>query len=187
MKYVRRCSTALLGALAVSVALTGCGPSTGDAVVTKANSGGPAAAQAAPAKVGDTIGLKGIASGTKADVTVVQVIDAPTSGDDVDALPPGKRYYAVQFRIVNTGTAAYDDAPSNGAKVVDSQGQTFPASLTYADTSAGPNFGTTLTIAPGDNALGFLVFQVPADATIAKVQFGMDSGMSDRTGQWTVA
>ncbi|WP_405136130.1 DUF4352 domain-containing protein [Nocardia sp. NBC_01388] len=122
----------------------------------------------------------------KADVTVVQVIDAPTAGDDVDVLPAGKRYYAVQFRIANTGTAAYGDAPSNGAKVVDSQGQTFAASLT-ADTSAGPNFGTALTIAPGDNALGFLVFQVPVDATIAKVQFGMDSGMSDRTGQWTVA
>ncbi|MGV9663089.1 DUF4352 domain-containing protein [Nocardia niigatensis] len=185
-KFVRPSSIAVFGALAVSLALTACGPDTGSGVQTRANGAGPSAAQNGPAKVGDTVTLKGMDDGAKADVTVLKVVDAPNGTDDVDAVPAGKRYYAVQFQIKNSGTKAYDDAPSNGAKVIDAAGQGFPTVTTYADTTAGPNFGTIVDIAPGDMAVGYLVFAVPADSQITKVQFGMDSGVSGHTGQWVI-
>ncbi|MFE3191563.1 DUF4352 domain-containing protein [Nocardia sp. NPDC059240] len=187
MKLVRRASVAVLGAVAVSLALTACGPSAANTVETKANGAGPAASQNAPAKVGDTLTLKGIDNGAKADVTVLKVVDGPNATDDVDAVPAGKRYFAVQFQIKNSGTKGYNDAPSNSAKVVDATGQTFASTTTYTDTTAGPDFPTIVDIAPGDLSTGYIVFQVPADSQITKVQFGLDSGWSDHTGQWTIA
>jgi hypothetical protein len=36
---------------------------------------------------------------------------------------------AVQFRLKNTGTSAYDDSPSNGVTVIDKDGQRFSESF----------------------------------------------------------
>lgn len=36
----------------------------------------------------------------------------------------------------------------------------------------------------GDKALGYIAFQVPKASKIAKVQFSMDSGFADETGEW---
>lgn len=121
--------------------------------------------------------------GAAADVTVVKVVDNAPSANDFHPAD-GKRWIAVQFRIKNTGTAAYSDAPDNGAGVLDDKGQSYSAVI--ADTTAGPSFPTPANIAPGDSALGFITFEVPADARIAKTQFGLDSGFADQAGQWNL-
>ncbi|GHH77990.1 hypothetical protein GCM10018781_52580 [Kitasatospora indigofera] len=76
-------------------------------------------------------------------------------------------------------------APSNGAQVIDGQGQGFNADI-FVTTLAGPAFPAHVTIAPGDTALGFVSFQLPADSTLAKVRFTLDSGFADATGRWRV-
>jgi hypothetical protein len=186
----RRTAVAVaLGALFIA-GTAACNPTSGSSVTTgakpttasgtKATSGGQSAAKAA--KVGDTISLKGM--DTSADVTVVKIVDNPAGADDYTTPDAGKRFVAVQFRIKDTGGKAYSDAPSNGAKLVDSQGQSYDADV--SDTKAGTSFPATVNLAPGATGLGFITFQVPTGAKITQIQFGLDSGMADQTGQWNV-
>lgn len=194
MSRTVRCSrrTALavaLGALLVA-GTAACNPTPGSSVTTgakpttasgtKAASTGQGSAKAA--KVGDTISLKGM--DTSADVTVVKIVNNPAGADDFTTPEAGKRFVAVQFRIKDTGGTAYSDSPSNGAKLVDSQGQSYDADIN--DTKAGTSFPALVNIAPGATGLGFITFQVPVQAKITQIQFGLDSGMADQTGQWKV-
>ncbi|MDR7170509.1 hypothetical protein J2W56_004260 [Nocardia kruczakiae] len=180
-------------ALASSALLTAACGSEGSTVVTTPASAPPSgggatsAAKGAPASahVGDALTIAGMDKGSKATVTVVQVTDNATPADEFNTPPTGKRLYGVQFRIANVGTAAYDDSPSNGAKVVDVQGQSFEAAIASKITE-GASFAAQTTIAPGDSGLGYIVFEVPADAQITKVQFALDSGFADQKAQWQV-
>lgn len=145
----------------------------------------PAAAVAAEpeARVGDTIELAGMSDGEKMAVTVVQVVDPAPAGEFFEP-SQGNRYVAVQFQLENTGTAAYDDSPSNGAVVIDTAGQSFNS--TIGDTTAGPSFPGSVTIGPGDTGLGFITFEVPHGSQVSKVQFALNSGFADETGEWQV-
>lgn len=188
-----RTAAVLLAASLVALGASACTTDTTDTVSTApkagASHGGDAASGAAQpkkkasaAKVGDTISLRGM--DTKADVTVLKVVDKAKGADEFTTPDAGKRFVAVQFRITNTGSKAYDDSPSNGAKVVDTEGQGFDSSI--ADTKAGPSFPGEVNLAPGATAKGFITFEVPKGAKLDKVQFGLDSGFADQTGQWNV-
>ncbi|WP_371479812.1 hypothetical protein [Kitasatospora sp. NBC_00315] len=55
--------------------------------------------------------------------------------------------------------------------------------------AASPGCGrgwSRTNIAPGESGKGFVTFEVPKDAKLAKIQFGLDSGFADQTGQWTI-
>jgi hypothetical protein len=189
----RRLATAVFtGGLIIAIG-TGCSLPSSSSVATSAKSTGSgstgaatakAAAKPAAAKVGDTIALSGF-EGEKADVTVVKVVDRPKGADEFTEPESGKRFYAVQFRIKDTGGKAYSDSPSNGAKVVDSAGQSYEAD--FSDTKAGASFPSAVNIASGSSGLGYITFQVPTGAKITQIQFGLDSGMADQTGQWNVS
>lgn len=137
------------------------------------------------AKVGDTIALKGIEAGHELDVTVVKVVDNAKPADEFFAPEDGNRWLGVQFQLVNTGSKAYSDAPMNGAKLVDDQGQQFQVVL--GDISAGPSMQADVTLKPGAKALGWITFELPKTSKAATVQFGMDSGFSDQTGEWKLS
>ena len=125
------------------------------------------------------------AAGEQMAVAVTKVISSASPGDEITAAPAGDRLYAVQFRLHDTGSAAYSDSPSNGAEVVDSAGQSYQASIT--DTAAGcTTFPASENIAPGSSGLGCIVFEVPKAAKVTAVQFTLDSGMGPQTGQWSV-
>lgn len=134
------------------------------------------------AKVGDTLTLEGFEEGSKLDVTVVKVADPAKSADEFMQPASGKRFVGVQFQLVNTGEAAYSDSPSNGAQVADSEGQQFAA--TFGDITAGPSMASSLKLKPGAKGLGWIVFEVPEAAKVDTVQFTMDSGFADKTGEW---
>jgi hypothetical protein len=154
---------------------------------TTGTSGQTAAAAQAPAtaRVGSAITLSGNDSGERMAVTVTKVISSASPGDEFSSAPAGDRLYTVQFRLDDTGSAAYSDAPSNGAEVVDSSGQSYESSIT--DTASGcVSFPGTENIAPGASGLGCIVFEVPKAAKITEVQFTLDSGMGPQTGQWDV-
>ncbi|MGW2886372.1 DUF4352 domain-containing protein [Streptomyces griseoruber] len=139
----------------------------------------------APAVAGDTLDLTGQESGETLAVTLVKVVDTAPAENEFSSPDAGMKFVAVQFRLKNTGTAVYSDSPSNGARVIDTQGQQFDASI--EDTAAGPGFPGSVTIAPGDSALGFITFEIPARSRVAKAQFAMNSGFSGNTGQWNVS
>ena len=144
-----------------------------------------AAPAPAPAHIGDTIRLKGNNDGEQLDITLVRVAVRPAAtSPDIDTPKPGDRYYAAQFRIVNTGTASYEDAPSNGAKVGDAQGEQFDTAITEG-INTGPLLPNQVKLAPGGTVLGWMVFDVPNSTVISQAQFGLNSGFGG-TGQWMI-
>ncbi|WP_051838196.1 DUF4352 domain-containing protein [Streptomyces sp. NRRL WC-3742] len=193
----RRTAALLLGAALVTLSATACNSTGGSSVSTEPKQSAAASAPAggkpaeskptdAPkvAKLGDTIPLKGNDPADTADVTLVKVVDSAEPDNEFIHPADGKRFVAVQFRIKATGKKAYSDAPGNGAKVLDAQGQAYGS--TVADTKAGPSFQVPANIAPGESALGFVTFEVPKDAKLDKAQFGLDSGFAPQTGQWKI-
>jgi Domain of unknown function (DUF4352) len=182
-----RGTIAVLGAVAAAAVTAGCGPHTVQAAGTNAAAAGSGKTAAAPSKArtGTAITLSGNDSGEQVSVTAVKTIGTAKPGDELTSAPAGDRLYAVQFRLRDTGTAAYSDSPSNGAAVTDSKGQSYQAGI--ADTASGCQaFPASENIAPGSSGLGCIVFEVPEKAKITVVQFTLDSGMGPQTGQWDV-
>lgn len=185
--FVTRAAALTLGAALLALAAGCTGTSTDDAVIEVTTPTDPpdSTDPAVPPHLGDTVGLRGDDEGEAVDVTVLKVLDHAQGADpELDTPPTGKHYYAVQFLIKNTGTKAYDDKPANGAKVIDIAGQSYDCS-SADDTTAGQSLPADTVVAPGSSALGFLTFEVADNATITKVQFGMDSGFS-QIAQWMI-
>lgn len=189
---IRLSAATVIAACALS--LTACNP--GNSTVTDKPKAAPASSNGkkpaakkskAPdvAKVGDTIALKGTDDGSKLDVTVVKVVDPAKGSDEFTTPATGKRFVGVQFRLVNTGSVAYSDSPSNGVQLADKDGQQFQS--TFGDISAGPSMAAEVKLKPGAKALGWIVFEVPKASKVSVVQFAMNSGFADQTGEWKLA
>ncbi|MER5355929.1 DUF4352 domain-containing protein [Kitasatospora sp. NPDC002551] len=209
-RRTRRTAALLVGAALVALTATACDSTGGTSVSTepkqtaaasapaagdsgaaakpadgKPADGKPSEAAKAPAKIGDTIALKGtLEKGNTADVTAVKVVDPAESTNEYLTAADGKHYVAVQFQIKVTGSKAYSEAPWSSAKVIDGQGQAYGPTL--ADTKAGPSFQTPTNIASGETGKGFVVFEVPDGTKLDKVQFSLDNGFADQVGQWKI-
>ncbi|MFD4952981.1 DUF4352 domain-containing protein [Streptomyces sp. NPDC058451] len=185
-----RIAAALVAVAVGALTITAC--DTGNTVVDKPKEHAAAKADSGKdakkgkssdtAKVGDTLTLKGFEKGSQLDVTVVKVADPGKPADEFTEPDAGKRFVGVQFQLVNTGKAVYSDSPSNGAQVADGEGQQFDS--TFADITAGPSMSSSLKLKPGAKGLGWIVFEVPKGSKLDAVQFTMDSGFADQTGEW---
>jgi hypothetical protein len=136
------------------------------------------------AHLGDAITLAGNDKGSKISVAAISIADPARATDGFSTPDAGNRYVAVRFRFTNTGSAAYDDSPSNGAKVIDSQGEQFDADI-VEKINAGVLLPAQVKAPAGAVVAGYIVFQVPKAAKVTKIQFSMDSGFGE-TGEWTV-
>ena len=177
----------ILGAMAGTALLAGCGATSINNQPAAGSPSGNAVSTPTPANVahvGATIVLGGNTAGEKLSVQLVKVVDPATADPSTYSSPDaGTHYVAVQFRLTDTGTVAFSDTPSNGAAVVDTVGQIFKS--TFGDTTAGPSFPGSVNVIQGGSALGFITFQVPNTSTVAKVQYTTDSGFG-QTGEWLV-
>ncbi|WP_371674077.1 DUF4352 domain-containing protein [Streptomyces sp. NBC_00289] len=189
---IRLSAAATIAACALSLTACSSGSTVTDtpkaAPVSKSSEKKPAAKKSkAPdvAKIGDIIALKGTEDGSKLDVTVVKMVDPAKGADEFTTPSSGKRFVGIQFRLVNTGTATYSDSPSNGAQISDADGQQFQT--TYGEISAGPAMSSSVKLKPGAKALGWIVFEVPKASKAATVQFAMDSGFADQSGEWKLS
>lgn len=135
---------------------------------------------------GQALTLYGFQSGEKMSVTLTKVIPAARPGDQFSAPGAGDQLYAVQFRLANTGSVAYNDSPSNGTKIVDSAGKSYSPTFIVDSVSGCPMFAAVEQIAAGGSQQGCLGFQIPATAKITAVRFTLDSGLASQTGQWSV-
>lgn len=182
---MRRTTTAIATAM-LAIGLAACGPTdtvntSPDKPASKASS--PAAKQTAA--VGDSITLTG--QDHQLTVTLTKWSTSVSSTDGVTGPEPGKTWVAGQFEIKNTGSSAYSDNPNNCVQVADASGQRFPATIVTGinvDQRSAPVMTADMKLAPGDKALGWITFEVPAGTKIATVQFTPNSGMADQTGQW---
>ena len=140
-----------------------------------------AKAVATVAKVGDTLnigGSKGLA------VTLQQIVDPASGADQYTTPDAGKRFIAVEVKIVNNGSGAYNDDANSDVTLIGSDNQSYTAD--FDDVSECTNFNDgSYTLAAGESATGCVVFEVPDAITAAKVQFQTVSG-DESTGEWTV-
>lgn len=173
---------ALLAALAIVVAA--CGESTvktaAEEPAAEAAAGDQAEAKA-PATIGSTITLTGL-SDEKMEVTLLAVRRTAQSGNEFITPSDGNRFAAVRIQLKNVGDVVYDDAPSNGATLIDTKDQNLPA--TPIDI-ATPSLGVS-KIAPGAKRVGWISFEVPKAAKLKTFQFTLSSGMADDIGEWTL-
>lgn len=180
-----RLVTTAIATAVLAIGLAACGPNA-TVSTTPDKSAAGASSPATPAKtatVGDPVTLKG--QDHQLTVTLKQWSTKVASTSGMESPAPGKTWVAGQFEIKNTGNNAYSDSPNNCVQVVDSSGQRFPATI-VTDITNGPVMTSDMKLAPGDKALGWLVFEVPTGTKLATVQFTPNSGMADQTGQWAV-
>ncbi len=145
---------------------------------------GQSGASAATPRSGRTLTLDGTIPGQRIRVTFTRWANDASSTDGFFGPGPGKRYVAAQFRVTNTGTVQYVDAPANGARVYDNRGHAYRATFIVSKLRQGKVFDAAVSLRPGRSAVGYLVFEVPRRARIAKVQFSQNSGLGDKA-TWT--
>lgn len=136
------------------------------------------------AAVGGAITLVGRDPGLRMKVTVTQVVDPATPENDFIKPKTGSRLVAVQVTLSNVGKAVYDDSPTNGATLIDGEGQEYRR--TYIDVREGQSFRGSSTISVGDTRKGMIVYEMPEGAKPAKFQFALDSGFAEQKGEWTL-
>lgn len=134
------------------------------------------------AAVGDALTLHGNSEGLEVRVTLLRVVDNVKSSNEFLQPEAGNRYVAFQLRLENLGSEVYDDSPSNGAAVVDTQDQEFKA--TFAD-AVEPALGSP-TIRSGDRRVGWITFEVAKASKLRTFQFALDSGFAPEAGEWTL-
>lgn len=135
------------------------------------------------AKAGDTIELTD--HDTHLEVTLVKLVDPAKSTNEYATPAAGKRYVAVQLRIVNVGTKTFTDDPMNGTQAKDADGQVFDADFSPAETAVGQRMDSGLTLAPGDKTLGVMTFEVPAGVKLVTVEYAANS-FGGNIAKWTL-
>nr|WP_062334648.1 DUF4352 domain-containing protein [Herbidospora sakaeratensis] len=134
-----------------------------------------------PVAVGAAITLHGMDSDLRVDVTVTRVFDPATPANDFLKPDAGSRWVAVELRLKNTGTAVYSDAPGNGLKLIDTEGQQY--NQTFGEVKEGVIL-SSITANPGDSRKGVILFEVAQDAGLATLQMALNSGFADEKGEW---
>lgn len=175
--------TGILGVAAL-VLLPGCSEDTITATPddgAETTEAGTQSEQPAEATIGDTISLHGeLDPELEIAVTVESVVD-PAKGDRFLKAEEGNRYAAVEVRLQNTGPIDCSASPTNGAVLIDAKQYD-----TWLGSGVEPSLDGTVRIAPGDERVGFIVFQVPKGEDPASFQFALESGFASVTGQWSL-
>ncbi|SEH00353.1 protein of unknown function [Nonomuraea solani] len=136
------------------------------------------------ATIGGSITLAGRDPGLQVAVTVVKLINPATPAEDFLKPKSGNKFVALEVTLQNAGQAVYSDSPTNGATLIDGQGQQYRS--TVYRVREGQSFGGSATINTGDIRRGVIVFEVPEAAKLTKFQFALDSGFAEQKGEWTL-
>ncbi|AXE84263.1 hypothetical protein [Streptomyces sp. Go-475] len=118
------------------------------------------------------------------------VVDKPKAKASAKADSGQKAKKEAAPEVAKTGDTLALKGMENGSKldvtvvkVVDhAKSQT-----TFAEVTAGPSMSSAVRLKPGAKALGWIVFEVPKTSKVATVQFAMDSGFAEQTGEWQLA
>ena len=187
---MKRSSIVAVSFIGLSMLAVGCGASGVSTTPVQTPSTArtpstPSTPSAQVAGVGDTIDLSDSTTGDHIAVTVVKVVDPDSSTNQFETPSAGDRFESIQFRIVNTGTGTYQDDPLLEITAKDAAGQTMQQTI-VTSTTAGAQMPSSVNLTPGDTALGFVTFDVPAGDKIAQTQYSLHLGLIGTTGQWQI-
>lgn len=100
--------------------------------------------------------------------------------DNEELKRDGRTFTGVEL-LSQRWSSPFSDSPTNGAYLIDADGQQFDADIT---SPVGPSFGGSSKIASGDSRTGFITFELPKNAKPATLQFTLDSGFGPETDEW---
>lgn len=177
--------TVIIAALAFTIA--GCSSTTpAPSGPTQPTSGGAAPASSTSGTTKLSIGSTATLSTPSGplDVTVVQVVDPATPAESYIHPTAGERWIGVQFKFVNRGTKLFTDSPLAGLSAADPQGQP-EDSYPDQEISAGPMIDPVagVRLQPGDTTLGFIVYSLPGNTKMARIQYTPKGGS---TAEWAL-
>ena len=135
--------------------------------------------------LGHPLTLKGSDPGEQMTVTFLQVVDPACGVGGTSLLDHGMKYVGLRLRLLDSGRAPYSDSPSNCTwGRTDTRLQV--GSFVYPTLSEGPAVAPrgNLVLKPGQSATGYVVMEVPQHAHLARIDFTLDSGSADETGEW---
>ena len=99
--------------------------------------------------------------------------------------PSIRRYYAVQFRLDNTGSMTYAEDANFEATVIDSAWGVLHPGLDLDTVSGCPAFPGTYYTSPGSSSTGCVVFDLPTAAAVKDIRYVPDSGQcTTASGPW---
>ncbi len=139
----------------------------------------PASTPGSVAAPGGEVALSGDNGSVR--ITRVQVVDNAPS---LPYLAPdaGNKLIAVQIRVVNSGSALFDQSLTYRSTLIDSQNQQFDSS--YRPSTSGPGLSSS-AIRPNDVRSGWITFEVPEASTGRRLRieafYGADPAQWDLT------
>jgi hypothetical protein len=135
------------------------------------------------ARLGDPITLEGFDGKLKMRVATVDVADALQVGE-FDEPQPGMRFVGVVVAMRNVGSATYDDAPGNGAKIITTTDEQADATIGVTGGQCGGQFISSTTISPGSRRVGCIPFEIRQGQRPKLFQFSLESGFGPQSGEW---
>ncbi|MDX2394376.1 MULTISPECIES: hypothetical protein [unclassified Streptomyces] len=180
----------LLGATACSGDGEGAAVAPAAAPAVPVDDGAPGADEdpAAPARevrsaavkeahVGDPVRVRGREVGRHLQVVLAAYVDPAVSVEPNFVPPAGKRWVAASMSFVNVGGASYGALGRMWAH--DTAGKRHPVVRTGELTTGKPLVFDSLEV--GERAEGWVVFEIPENARIARVQY-QDANMQANSG-----
>ena len=153
--------------------------------VTKIKSGSTSAAnEKGGAHVGGTQSVSD-SSGAKANVTLTQVIDPATPGNQYLTPDSGKRFVATVLTITNTGGSALQGDADGDATLIGSDNQSYTPD--FSSVSECTNFSNgSYQLNVGESATGCVTFQLPIGVAPAKFQYSAAGGFGGSFAEWQI-
>lgn len=144
---------------------------------------GVARAASKDARVGDSVRVRGREVGRHLQVVLGAYVDPAVSVEKNFAPAAGKRWVAASMSFVNVGGASYGALGRMWA--LDGAGQRHPVVPTGELTTGKPLVFDSLAV--GERAEGWVVFEIPENARIVRLQY-QDANMVANSGGgfWTV-
>ncbi|MFG2877594.1 hypothetical protein ACGFYU_21795 [Streptomyces sp. NPDC048337] len=173
----------LLGATACQSAPEGAALAPAAAPAVPADDGAPGAEEAPDrtgakdARVGDPVRVHGQQVGRHLQVVLNAYVDPAVSVEKNFAPPAGKRWVAASMSFVNVGGASYGALGRMWAH--DSAGQRHPVVPTGELTTGKPLVFDSLAV--GERAEGWVVFEIPENARIERIQYA-DANIQANSG-----
>lgn len=169
-----------LAASALSAACSSHTDPTSGPAAAATSSGSDTATPKPAGHTGDTLTLTRV-DGSTVTVTLEKVINpatiTPGPGD------PGATYIATQFTIANPGTETMNGDVNTNVWAFGSDGRRYAPDL--KDVGECTNFDSGMFhIAPGESAIGCVVFAMPAGVSPTKVRYAPSSGFAEGFGEW---
>ncbi|MFC9298149.1 DUF4352 domain-containing protein [Streptomyces sp. NPDC057011] len=137
----------------------------------------PARTGAKEAHVGDPVQVNGRQVGRHLQVVLNAYVDPAVSIEKNYAPPAGKRWVAASMSFVNVGGASYGALGRMWAH--DSAGQRHPVVPTGELTTGKPLVFDSLAV--GERAEGWVVFEIPENARIERLQY-QDANIQANSG-----